>query len=537
MLTVADTLKLKPFTGAKIVAGSDGLDTPVVWVHTTSVPDAAQWLNGGELLLVTANNLPADNVGQSQYIKELTQKKVAGLVVAVGRMIDHVSDAMRVCADEEKLPLIEIAYTTRFVDLARTANERIAQENMALVRRSLDIHRALTQLVLEGGGVRDLAQLLTRLINQSVSIETERFAALASVNIAAVDEARRYTQQHGRTDPRLVEALEEWVLPDIRRTLQPVFIPKMPDVGLEMERILAPIVVHGEIYGFVWIIADDRPLDDIDRVAIESAATIAALMMLHQQSIQSAEAEMKGNLLTRLIQGEMSGFNVLTDQALRYGVDLKVPYRLLMVEYPQATSQRLLRLYRETNHVVATRDRNAIVGQYASNMILLIQASEDPDRIIEDLRSTTSREGKARIGVSGAHHGARQVRLAYKQAREVLDITRKLGTHGPNVYFDDLGYIHALYHAGPEALESNAYAPGLRKLVNENQANLFNTLEVYLNVGGNGVAAAEALHIHRSTLNYRLSRIAELCGFELSDPTTRTNLQVALKLLRLFEVG
>lgn len=537
MLTVADALKLKPFTGAQVIAGHAGLDNPVTWVHTTGVPDAAQWLNGGELLLVTANNMPDDPSGQRRYVKELAEKRVAGLIVAVGKLIDHIPAVMCEAANAHKFPLIEIPYAVRFVDLVRTANERIAQENMALVRRSLDIHRALTQLVLEGGGIRDLAQLLARLINQSVSIETERFEALASVNIAAVDEARRYTQQHGRTDPRLVNALEAAVLPEIRRTLQPVFIPRMPHVGLEMERILAPVVVHGEIYGFVWIIADERPLDDIDRVAIESAATIAALIMLHQDSIQSAEAAMKGNLLTRLIQGEMSGFNVLTDQALRYGVDLRETFRLLMVEYPQATSQRILRLYRETNHIVATRDRAAIVGQYAGNMILLIQSTEDPDMIIEDLRSTTSREGKARIGVSGTHSGARQVRLAYTESREVLDITRKLGQHGPNLYFDDLGYIHALYHAGPKALESNPYAPALRLLITGQQADLFHTLEIYLDTGGNGVSAAEALHIHRSTLNYRLSRITEIATVDLSNPTTRMNLQVALKLLRLFEIG
>jgi len=49
------------------------------------------------------------------------------------------------------------------------------------------------------------------------------------------------------------------------------------------------------------------------------------------------------------------------------------------------------------------------------------------------------------------------------------------------------------------------------------------------------VQTAELLCIHRSTLNYRLTRIAEICDVELGDAGARTNLQVALKLLRLFE--
>ncbi|MBP6298294.1 MAG: helix-turn-helix domain-containing protein, partial [Anaerolineae bacterium] len=69
----------------------------------------------------------------------------------------------------------------------------------------------------------------------------------------------------------------------------------------------------------------------------------------------------------------------------------------------------------------------------------------------------------------------------------------------------------------------------------EESADLFHTLEVYLDLGGSGVAAAEALHIHRSTLNYRLGRITELTGTDLGDPQQRVNLHTSLKLLRLFE--
>ena len=105
------------------------------------------------------------------------------------------------------------------------------------------------------------------------------------------------------------------------------------------------------------------------------------------------------------------------------------------------------------------------------------------------------------------------------------------------VRFDDLGYLYALYRAGKESLLGNPFVTGLRKLAGEGQADLFNTLEAYLDAGGNGVKTAEILCIHRSTLNYRLERIHEISAWDLSDPGLRTNLQIALKLLRLFEVS
>ncbi len=110
-----------------------------------------------------------------------------------------------------------------------------------------------------------------------------------------------------------------------------------------------------------------------------------------------------------------------------------------------------------------------------------------------------------------------------------------MGDAESTVYFDQLGYLHTLYRAGAGALNSNPYVLALRRLRDEQQTDLLHTLEVYLDAGGNGVQTAELLTIHRSTLNYRLARIEEISGAKLSDPLVRTNLQIALKLLRLFE--
>lgn len=541
MVTLEELLKLPAFEGAVVVAGKKGLSRQVAWVHNVGVPDAAHWLNGGELALTTAINMPAEPDRQKHYILELVAKGVAGLAVAVGRYIDNIPDYLIEIADKHNFPLVEIPYQRRFVDLAREANERIAQENMAMVTRALHIHQTLTRLILEGGGIKQLAVTLTGLINQSVSIENERFEALASVNIGAVDEARRYTQQYGRTDPRLVAALEDEVLPEIRRTLRPVFIPQMPHVGLEMERILAPIVVHGEIYGYMWVIADDRPVTDLEHLAIDSGATIAALMLLHQESIQSAEASLKGSLLTRLVQGDPSRAEVLTDQALRYGVDLRAPFRVLLVEIKDPSSSRLTDLYRHVNRLVAAREYPAIAGQFAGQVMLLAQSSDTRAMTGITALATSIHNGGSddnlRIGISALHKGAAHVSLAHSQCREALHIYGRMGKAPRTVCFDDLGYLHALYHAGPTALAGNPHVPGLRALLDEQQADLFHTLEAYLDAGGNGVATAEALHVHRSTLNYRLARIAEVCQVDLSNPGTRMNLLVALKLMRLFEVG
>jgi len=537
MLTVADALLLDELAGAQVVAGRAGLQRQVAWVHVVGVPDAAQWLNGGEFVLTTANALPVEANEQREYIRALAAKGVAALALAVGRILEHAPDSFCEVADELDFPLIEIPYKARFIDIAKTINQRITATQMANVERALLIHHVLSELILEGGDLKRLAETLAGLIKQSVSIENERFEALASHNIGVYDEARRYTLSEGRTDPRLVRALEDrGVLPEIRATLRPVFIPQMGDVGLEMERILAPIVVHGDLYGYIWIIADDRPLSDLDRLAIESGATVAALMIFYQEAVQNAEASLKGGLLTQLIQGEPGREAILADQALRYGLDLDAPLVLIVIESSDRSSKRLLQIDRRVNRLALMQNWRAVIGQFAGNVVILSQASDNSVKLAEAVRDAVQTPGaNVRIALSSKTSGAGQVSLLYAQCQDALHIAGCLDDGQSIVEFDQLGYLHTLLRAGSAALETNLYVPGVRLLRDEQNADLFDTLEVYLDNGGNGLQAAKALNIHRSTLIYRLERIKEICGVELSDPAVRTNLQVAIKLVRLFD--
>ncbi len=533
MLCVEDVLKFDAFSEAKVVAGKSGLKRAVLWLHNAGVPDAPLWLNGGELVLTTIINLPSDRNEQRDYVRQMADKNVAGLVITVGKYIERIPPHLIETAEKHQFPLIEIPYTTRFVDIAKAVNEQISQSSLGLVRQALSINQALTNIVLNGGALKELAHKLAELVRHSISIETATFDAIATINIAEVDEARRYTQQHGRTDPRLIEALEKGgYLPRIRETLRPVSLPAMADVGLEMERLLAPVVVHGMVYGYIWIIADDHALTEIDQMAIESGATIAALMILYQESAQTAEASLKGSLLTQLIQGDNNRETILTDQSLRYGVDLRSAFSMLLVD---CDSSNLVPTYRAVNQLATMKGWQAVVGQFAGQVVLLFQANASQMGIVKTVAERLQ-GNKTRISVSGLHQGAHQVKQAHQNARDVLVIMRRLSPKTTLSTFDELGYLHTLYLAGAKGLYHNPYITVVRRLLDEKQPEMINTLEAYLDEGGNGVSSAEALHIHRSTLNYRLTRIEQICEVKLQDPLVRVNLLVALKLLRLFEM-
>ena len=376
-------------------------------------------------------------------------------------LVDEIPAYLRAVGDELDLPLIELPYQTRFVDIAKVINERIAEENLDTVSRALTIQQRLSRLVLEGGGFQELAEMLAELVGHSISIENDRFEAIANWNIAEVDSARRYTILHGRTNPKLIEALEVEYLPRIRESLRPVQLPVMPERGLEMERLLAPIVVHGEIYGYMWIIADVHALSPIDMMAIEIGATVAALLMLYQESLHSAEASLKGSLMAQLIEGDGGRQTILVDQSLRYGVDLRLSWRLLLISILNGQPPSATRAYRAINQVLSQSEAQAVAAQFAGQVVILAQADQDVDKIaLSLLERLINGSDDTVIGISSAFVGADQVSAAHQQCNEVLEIGQRIDQEASIHRFDDLGYIHTLYHAGAASLRQQRPCAG-----------------------------------------------------------------------------
>jgi hypothetical protein len=66
---------------------------------------------------------------------------------------------------------------------------------------------------------------------------------------------------------------------------------------------------------------------------------------------------------------------------------------------------------------------------------------------------------------------------------------------------------------------------------------LVETLSRYFDCGGNYAETAESLAIHRSTLRYRLQRIREISGHDLTNVEDRLNLQVATRVWKIMLGG
>jgi len=540
-LTVAGALKeIEVLSRARVVAGHGGLNRRIQWAHVVDIPDVANWVREGDLLLTTAYALKDNQPAQLELVPSLVAKGLAGMIVAVGRYFQELPTEAIQAANELDFPIITLPFEVPFVEVTQAIHRYVLGEQYRLLEQSLRIHKVLTQVVLEGKGLESLAESLAKLLGLSVTIEDASLRLLAYASDGPVDEMRMRSIAEGRTPAEEVNRLLSQELFDhLRRDPRPRRLPPAPEVGATLERIICPITVGRQLYGYVWIITADRHLTELDFQAIESAAVVAALIITRQQAIHDAEQRLKNSLLDNLLDPDP--YHALQDltQTLR-NLGLHQGYQVLVVEGSDGRGVAPNGLYRMVEEKLRSEGLRATTVERGQRLIILLGSTEtgQGSEVANSLLEQAAREGiPLTIGLSGAGRQASHVRQCYQDALEALRIGKALAAGQSRVWaFEELGFLHWLRALPPDLYSNSRYHRVVREIAEQDQrrgTEYLKTLETYLDQLGNAQEASERLYIHRNTLRQRLSRIEEDWSLNLQDPHTLLNLLISIKDWRI----
>lgn len=538
MLTVREALALPALQAAELVAGEGGLDKVIRWVHIVDLPRPKfGWVQGGELLLTSGYGLAED---EHNPVPLLASRGLAGIVLSLGERFERTPSVLRAAADEHDLPIVETPVELAFIDLTEAILSEILDRQSSVRQQGDQIQRSLMDKVLEGDSLQQVAEALAKILGRSITVESEAFDVLAAAEVGPVDEARVRSVREGRTSPELAEALiERGIYSRLLATRRPNRVPPMPELGMTMERIVAPVLVAQKIVGYVWIISGDRELNDLDELAIAHAATVAAVILLKEREVRRADLERRGDLLEQLLDLTDPPKPTLVEEVHRIGFRSDRPFQVLLIEGTPAASEQPQALPRNVERWLEEVNGPAMVGSRGKLVVVLLQ-SQAPgmgaplaERLVAELSHPSL---PLRVAVGGPVDQLTALRTSYSQANEALELARLLNRAEATVTFEQLGMFHWLHHLPEELLQGNVYFQAVRTLAAHDASHnseLLDTLEAYLRSGAKATEAAKRLSLHRNTLSYRLRRVEELLELELSQPRTRFELYAAIEAYRL----
>jgi sugar diacid utilization regulator/GAF domain-containing protein len=405
-------------------------------------------------------------------------------------------------------------------------------------------HRELMQLVLDDVGLAGLVASLAGTLAASVTVEDADGRVLAR---APDDGYRPPPTAAARRRSPAREALE--ALTCRYEAVQiPVLAPGGPVVRgapapprREMAWV-APVVLGQELVGRLWVTAPPAVPAPVQLRVVERFALVVALELLKARHLVAAEGRLSGDLVADLLRpdGPVRPQAVL-DRAAALGHDLARPHvvAVLTLDGPIPPAVRLPELVR----AAAGPDARPLVGSYEDDWVVLLPADPDPGDVLRRVHAHTAHAAGSGCVVTLAAGptacAPEDFAAAYGVARGAVQL-RRATRPGGLVDVRQLGLSALLLETGaPDALRRFAQTL-LRPLAAHDAqrgGDLVATLRAWLGSGCSTVATAEALTVHPNTVGYRLGRIEALTGRSLRGVDTRLELQLALTVRDIVQLG
>jgi sugar diacid utilization regulator len=235
-----------------------------------------------------------------------------------------------------------------------------------------------------------------------------------------------------------------------------------------------------------------------------------------------------------LLQGEeqdrATAARKLTDEAALTGPP---PYALAVIRYqvdtPPADGGDLLRAAGDLRRRAASG--SFVFATPGQHELVAITTREAVAPLREAVR--TLPDPPLVIGVAGAIVRLEAVHFDLDNARYTAEVAAAVPAFGGVADWGELGSYAVFQYLPRDEATPERICRGITALLTEGNRMYETTIRTYLDCGTNAQQAAALLHIHRTTLYWRLARVTDLLRVDLSRGDDRLKVHLALKLADL----
>lgn len=387
--------------------------------------------------------------------------------------------------------------------------------------------------------IGDLLETLAQDIRRSVAVDDASLRLLGySTHFEDADPARLGSLV-GR---RVTGPLREYVMSHrIQSWTEPHTLPAMGEYGLEHDRIGFPLRSRYELLGIMWVLSDSALTDEEREKCMATARDVERLLARRLQSQLEADVESESLIFALLSSTEADRLSAARDlQDLGLFTAVTDVCAIVMTVDTRATplpdEELADTLRRAMTRATQPRLRNAAVTAVTTGegiALIGVGAHQLPDahretaeRMLTELRRLEpALADVARIGIGSTAPLTRSAQ-SYDQAVTAVEVSRHRDR--PIASWDDYPLEALLAAALRPLIDGALLPPVLTDGVAAQSASTLAVLAEFLDSGGNVAATAESLHLHRTTVYYRLGQFEKATGLNLQDGRTRLMLHLWL---------
>ncbi|WP_223066312.1 PucR family transcriptional regulator [Paenibacillus caui] len=496
-LTVREMLELPVMEHARLVSGEQGLDRIVQYIDIWEVPDIRGWLREGEMILTTGYSTRNEPSLLADLIDQLAQVNGAGVAIKPERFIPQIPQEMIDKSNLLHIPIIQLPAGMPYIDITYNVMEQILSRQAALLRRSEEVYKALTGLVLNNKGIQVVADNVSELIKTPIWIVDKAGEVLAS------------SPQGNPFHPS--KANRQW------------------EVNVD-NKILGKFVV------------EKQELDELELMLIEQARLVFSLEMMRNKIADDTERRLRGTFFEELILNAATDEQVTESRGRQLGLAPDWSWEVAVIEADQPFVDYESSIVPKLNDFVmkesAVRKVRPQIQIHAGRLVLFLPSvrsvnsegqyhggptsSTWSDALSEQLKRWKS----LRIGI-GKSCSLFETHRSYNEARTAVSIGYKLNNDRQLFKYSEVEMLELLLDLAEGTRLAVFVKEKIGRLAEHDKANGTNyvlTLYHYLASGGSLNETANRLYIHRNSVNYRMDRIKAIANLDLGSALSRFEL-------------
>ncbi|WP_207934075.1 PucR family transcriptional regulator ligand-binding domain-containing protein [Actinomadura sp. KC06] len=487
----------------EVVVGDDaGLDRPIRWVVTTDLLHPGRYLRGRELILtgLVWRSGPADS---ETFVRALADAGVSGLAAgefALGTIPDDLVDACR----RHRLPLFKVPEDVAFATVTEEVVRHLSGARAADLTAVLDRHRRLV----EGTGLGAVLDLVGRDLGMRCHVLTATGRLVAGPRLPDADAAR----------------------------LAGAFLraPRLPEYAAGLDASIFPVGEGARSRAAGWFIACEGDFADWPAERRALTGELAAIVALERARLDDRLSD-EGRRAQEIVTAVATGGGGLGNagELERSGLAAGVPVAAVAASGRDGTDAGELR----TVLAEILAGARPMVGLVDDEVIALVPApaGDDVAGAIEDALNALApglAGGGAAVGVSGIAE-APDLRGIVEEARQARRLAATRSSPVCVVRHDELATHVLLLASVPDDVREMFRVRLLDPLHAYDKvhgADLVRTLETFLRHSGSWTRAADELHLHVNSVRYRIQRVQDLTGRDLSRLEDQVDFFLALRL-------
>jgi purine catabolism regulator len=501
----------------ELVAGDGEADRPIRWVHISELEDPTRWLTGSELLLTTGIAL-ASPAKQRRFVKLLAEEGLAGLGLGTGFEHKRLPKAMVDAAAEHGLPLFEVPYEMPFIALTEHAFTELVNEGYGVLERGLALQERLERLVIEEAGLDSILSAIGTAVAGSALLLDANGSSLGGDGVDGSALAGLAEEIGGRTRANRVAP----------------FTPEHPELAPRAVVVPLPDGDLADARAWLAVVRSEGELTEFDRLIARQAAIAVALEMMRERAVRQTERRLAGDVLAEALSGRLDDEEV-RGRLRPFGVGAEAAVLVFELENPVRAADDLEEALGRQGVTALVATTTAVRKEL---LCAVVDADAgDPVEVARVARAALARDhggvraAASRVGPVSAVH------RSFHEARCALEATSFANGDAPEVASHrDLGaftLLLALQDDEALRLYSDSLLAPIEGTEGEYGGELLRSLEAFIEQNGQWERAARELYCHRHTLRYRIRKVEELTGRDLSRAHDRIELWLALRAREL----